>query len=221
MNNIIQKKKAAYQGHNQGRQLEDHSERALPVFAPVNVMVVKQQEMQTYKNSSNSSSSEGNPKPVGGEFGLKKIEVKPKMVGKPKQNAADVIFENQNEVVIKCLSKIGDGHQSKIYTADLDKTDIAIEQCIKVFEPYNDLESEKSAEQEFRVAQCLKGHPNIVQINRFEKNKPISIDGKIVCKDFMVMEFCKNGDMYDFMTAYTASQPASQKGLYLQDRELL
>lgn len=238
-NDIISKKKALAASHHgmQTKHVEVRElspiERVLPVSSPINVVVVKHHEMQSYKNSSNSSSSEGNVKQTGGEFALnqaKKNEVQIKAkaapVGKQKHLLVGLQNFNQfgiedNNAVIKCLKQIGDGHQSKIYSADIEQTGNATAQCIKVFEPYQDYESEKSAEQEFKVAQALKGHPNIVEINRFEKNKPISIDGKTTSKDFMVMEFCKHGDMYDFMTAYTANQPASLKGLYLYDKQLL
>ena len=43
-----------------------------------------------------------------------------------------------------------------------------------------------------------------------------------MCRDFMTMEYCENGDLFDFITAYTSRQAElSVKGLYKDDKVLL
>ena len=51
--------------------------------------------------------------------------------------------------------------------------------CVKVFKPDMDSLSKGYAEEEYRVAQQLRGHPNIVTIGSFEKQQPITVDGQV------------------------------------------
>ena len=61
---------------------------------------------------------------------------------------------------------LGDGHQAKVYVANIMGQESS-PRCVKVFEPFKDTDSRYNAETEFKVAQSLIGHPNIVQINSF------------------------------------------------------
>lgn len=56
---------------------------------------------------------------------------------------------------------------------------------------------------EFNVSSALKNHPNIVQISEIKNQAPIVIDGMEQKRDFMKLEYCKNGDLYEFIKAYT------------------
>ena len=59
-----------------------------------------------------------------------------------------------------------------------------------------------SNETEFTVGSYLRGHPNIIRIDNFERNKPIIIDGKEENRDFIKLEYCRNGDLFDFISKY-------------------
>ena len=82
----------------------------------------------------------------------------------------------QPQVLISTKSQLGDGHQAKVYSASTAKGTKNI--CVKVFEPFKDTDQLYWAETEHKVLQKLKGHPNIVQIYEFERNKKIMINGK-------------------------------------------
>lgn len=51
--------------------------------------------------------------------------------------------------------------------------------CVKVFKPEMDSLSKNYANEEYRVAQMLRGHPNIVTIGSFEKQQPITVEGQV------------------------------------------
>lgn len=78
--------------------------------------------------------------------------------------------------------------------------------CLKVFKPYEDAEAKENPENEYRVSQKLKGHENILQIKSFEQQKPIMINGKEELRDFLVMEYCENGDLFEFLSKYANLQ---------------
>jgi serine/threonine protein kinase len=83
--------------------------------------------------------------------------------------------------------------------------------CYKVFEQFKDKDGLLNADCEYKVAQLLKGHPNIVQIESFRRGGMVELDGAVQTRDFMIMEHCENGDLYDFINKYTLKQ--SQVGL--------
>ena len=68
------------------------------------------------------------------------------------------------------------------------------------------------------MAACLKGHPNIVRVEDYRRDQPITLDGESVTRDVMVMEHCPNGDLYDFMNMLANK---GHKGLYSSDQSLL
>lgn len=41
--------------------------------------------------------------------------------------------------------------------------------CLKVFKPYEEIESKNCPENEYKVSQMLRDHENIVQIKSFEQ----------------------------------------------------
>lgn len=81
-----------------------------------------------------------------------------------------------------------------------------------------------NSDTEFKVAQKLKGHPNIIQIYSYEKDKPITIQGQQTNRDYMSLELCKNGDLFDFMRKYNDYKTKlgyQVKGLLIDDLGLL
>jgi serine/threonine protein kinase len=81
-----------------------------------------------------------------------------------------------------------------------------------------------NSETEFKVSRRLQGHPNIVQIYSYDKQQPILIEGHLAKRDFMRLELCKNGDLFDFMRRYTDFKTKSGhhiKGLLIDDMPLL
>ena len=49
----------------------------------------------------------------------------------------------------------------------------------------------------------LKGYENIVQVDSFERSQSLIIDEQLQeDKYFFNMEYCENGDLYDFMSGY-------------------
>ena len=110
---------------------------------------------------------------------------------------------------IETVQQIGDGMHAVIYLAErsvvsscgqiLDKQEI----CVKVFKPYSDCDSRKFAEEEYKVSQILKGNRNIININTFEREKPICINGQIEIKDFLTLDYCENSDLFSFLKGYS------------------
>ena len=66
---------------------------------------------------------------------------------------------SEEEGTFSTSKMLGDGHQAKVYVA---KTPGKSPQCVKIFEPFKDVDTMYNAEIEFKVAQSLVGHPNIV-----------------------------------------------------------
>jgi hypothetical protein len=59
---------------------------------------------------------------------------------------------------------------------------------------------------EYRVSQLMKGHPNIVEIRSLELDQTIRIEGKDVVKDFLILDYCENSDLFEFMSKYSKRQ---------------
>lgn len=78
--------------------------------------------------------------------------------------------------------------------------------CVKVFKPYADSLSKGCAEEEYKVGQILRGHPNIIAISSFEKQQPITIDGQVQLRDYLTLDFCENSDLFSFMSTYGKRQ---------------
>ena len=77
---------------------------------------------------------------------------------------------------------------------------------MKVFKPNMDSLSKDYAREEYRVAQMLRGHPNIVTIGSFEKQQPITVEGQVLIRDYLTMEYCANSDLFQFMGNYGKRQ---------------
>lgn len=115
---------------------------------------------------------------------------------------------------------IGDGHQAKVYRAT--QADKAV--AVKIFNCFATKDQMYQADTEFKIGKCLGGHPHIVQISEFAKGAKIIINGKEETRDVMVLEHCKNGDLYEFITHYTNKQISlgeKNKGLYASHPVLL
>lgn len=52
------------------------------------------------------------------------------------------------------------------------------------------------------MAKRLRDHLNIVKIDSFQKQRYVEVAGVLEKRDFMLMEYCRQGDLYDFMTSY-------------------
>lgn len=96
--------------------------------------------------------------------------------------------------------------------------------CVKVFKPYADSLSKGCADEEYRVGQILRGHPNVITINSFEKQQPITIDGVVQVRDYLTLDFCENSDLFSFMSNYgkrqvqSGAKKAQGQGLLVRDR---
>ena len=75
-----------------------------------------------------------------------------------------------------------------------------------MFQPFSDSDQQSNAETEFKVSQLLKGHPNIVQVDSFERNCPVIINGLKQNRDFLLLEYCQRGDLCDFLRSYIEHQ---------------
>ena len=76
--------------------------------------------------------------------------------------------------MVETIKEIGDGMHANIHVASnsLILHEQVIQRqflCVKVFKPDMDSLSYSYAEEEYKVAQQLRGHPNIVTIGSFEK----------------------------------------------------
>ena len=66
--------------------------------------------------------------------------------------------------------------------------------------------SKDYANEEYKVSQMLRGHPNIVTIGSFEKQQPITVEGQEQIRDYLTMEYCAKGDLFQFMGNYGKRQ---------------
>jgi serine/threonine protein kinase len=91
--------------------------------------------------------------------------------------------------------------QAKIYLAnDHDGQDI----CLKIFKRDQEVtEFQNSAEEEYRVSQLLRDHPNIVKIRSFHKLKQIEVEEREVTADYLIIDYCKNSDLFEFISKYS------------------
>ena len=119
------------------------------------------------------------------------------------------------------ILELGDGHQAKVYSARLQNSPTkAATTCVKVFDLFDGNKDQLlNAETEAKIGKLLYGHQNIIQIYSFERNQVITIDGQKQKRDFMKMELCENGDLFDFMCQYSST--TSTKGLVKYDMPLM
>jgi serine/threonine protein kinase len=104
------------------------------------------------------------------------------------------------EEEFQTFKMLGEGLQAKLYAAR--SGDDKQVHCLKIFEAFKDEYQLVNAENEFKVSQILKGHPNIVQIDSYSKNSSVTIEGKQQKRDFMTLEYCERGDLYEFLKQY-------------------
>ena len=80
-------------------------------------------------------------------------------------------FQPQNmDVKYETIKEIGDGLHAQIFLANKIQNGQNMPVCLKVFKLDSPDENLKvAAEEEFRVSQILKGHPNIINIQAFER----------------------------------------------------
>ena len=130
---------------------------------------------------------------------------------------------SHNSPALVTEKMIGEGLQAKVYKAvSPDKPSDT--QCVKVFFPFKNLDQLYSAETEFKIARLLEGHPNTIKIYTFEMDKQIQVEGNNEIRNFMNMEYCEHGDLYDFMSKYThyaKQQKWPNKGLINHDVDLM
>ena len=74
--------------------------------------------------------------------------------------------------------------------------------CVKVFKPYDDADLKVCANEEYRVSQILRNSNNIVNVKSFEQQKMINIDGDFMIKDYLILEYCENSDLFEFMSNF-------------------
>ena len=68
------------------------------------------------------------------------------------------------------------------------------------------------------------GNQNIVEMYNYHKKTEVVIDGKKDTHNFLEIEYCKNGDLYDFMRSFTnyhSSIASFSKGLLYNNIGLL
>lgn len=111
---------------------------------------------------------------------------------------------------------IQEGSQAKIYDIKHNPN-----QCIKVYETDDNKHNQKMAQNEARVSKYMIGNPNIVHIYDYKKEQLI-INGVEQEKSYLIMEYCSNGDLYEFMKRYLkVNQFKEQKAMIKNDRVLL
>ena len=79
------------------------------------------------------------------------------------------------------------------------------EYCLKVFEPFKDTMDRYNAQNECKVANSVIDHQNIIKISEF-KHDYVIIDNIKEKRSFAILEYCNNGDLYEYMTSYLNSQ---------------
>jgi len=57
-----------------------------------------------------------------------------------------------------------------------------------------------SVEEEYRVSRILADCPNIVNVYSFQRQKQIKIEGRLEIKDFLILEYASNSDLFEFLT---------------------
>lgn len=62
--------------------------------------------------------------------------------------------------------------------------------------------SRNCAQNELHVSKQLRGHPNIVCIESLQHQQPLTIDGEVSLQNYLSMEYCANGDLFQFMNSY-------------------
>ena len=111
---------------------------------------------------------------------------------------------------IETVKEIGDGLHAKIYLArEIGNSNKLL--CVKVFkredETHQSLtDSRQQTENEFRVSQIMKDHPNIIRVHSHERDQVIRVDGKEETRDFLTLEYCENSDLFEFMAKYANRQ---------------
>lgn len=141
----------------------------------------------------------------------------------PQQNETQQAHDQQ--VVFQSCKMLGEGLQSKVYMAKRIGTEEESkkhqEYCLKVFEPFKDTTDKYNAQNECKVANSVVGHPHIIEISEF-KHESVIIDGVRDQRSFAILEYCKNGDLYEYMTTYLGAQSDSEfKGMMANDKTLL
>ena len=109
--------------------------------------------------------------------------------------------------MVEVLKEIGDGMHANIYLASKslvfqNKVLNRQYKCIKVFKTNMDQISRNCAQNELQVSQQLQAHPNIVSIESLELQQPLTIDGEVTLRNYLSMEYCANGDLFQFMNSY-------------------
>lgn len=95
------------------------------------------------------------------------------------------------------------------------------EYCLKVYEPFKDTMERCSAQNECKIANSMIGHPNIIKISEFQEDN-IIIDGVKDKRCFAILEYCRNGDLFDYMTSYLETKADEDSiGMMAHDKPLL
>merc|ERR1711976_2076 len=115
----------------------------------------------------------------------------------------------KNNIKYETLKQIGDGMHAKIYLArkcedSLMPGEVQLPVCLKIFKTLadEDVEDVGKPENEYKFSQIFRDNENFVQIHSFLEQAPVIIDGKEERRDYLVMEYCENGDLIDFLLKY-------------------
>ena len=96
--------------------------------------------------------------------------------------------------------------QAKIYLAKDSQGKLV---CVKAFKPDIDCDLMNSAEDEYTVSRMLSASPHVVNIHSYERQKTLLVDGRPQTRDFLVLEYCSNSDLFEFVKKYVTRQNAT------------
>lgn len=58
------------------------------------------------------------------------------------------------------------------------------------------------AQEECKLAQKLSGNANIIAVHSFQEKQPITIDGIEQVRDYLILEYCEQGDLFSYFCSY-------------------
>lgn len=59
------------------------------------------------------------------------------------------------------------------------------------------------------MSQILKENPHVIAIRSFNADRRIRIEGQEQTRDFLVLDYCENNDLFEFMSKYARKQNES------------
>ena len=70
---------------------------------------------------------------------------------------------------------------------------------MKAFKPNVDCDLMNTPEDEYTVSRMLVASPHVVNIHSFNRQKPLVVEGRPQIRDFLVLDYCPNSDLFEFV----------------------